>query len=76
MLLVDSWDKYDDHRPIVLNCILQLFSLTLCRTTVEKEGKSSEKAVVLDHMELEKDLRVRLLGWPGMSGRLIRESRG
>ena len=34
-----------------------------------------EKGVVLDLLELEKDPRVRLLGWPEMSGRLIRESR-
>ena len=75
MLLVDSWDKYDDHRPIVLNCILQFFALTLCRTAVEKEGRSLEKGVVLDLLELEKDPRVRLIGWPEISGRLVRESR-
>ena len=55
---------------------MQLVTLTLYRTIVEKEGKSSERAVVLDLKELEKDLRVKLLGWPGTSVRLIRESRG
>lgn len=33
-----------------------------------------EKGVVVDLLELEKDLRVRLLGCPEMSGRLFGES--
>ena len=75
MLLVDSWDKLDGLRPIVLNCILQLFTPTSCPIIAEKEGRSWEKAVVIDIKELGKNPLIKLLFLPGPSGRLTGEYR-